>query len=174
MALLSCRWCASIVAAELQLGSDSGEYFSSLLSHLHNANGNADQFMALSLQAPFSPLGITKANLTKTATAYAEALDRHAVAYAKRTDDLVENSAQKLKQIDDRLANSNEELTKLEGRVAGVETTVQSQLSTFNSTFQASESTRATNFDTWFPTLTGAPVPASALGQGRCWPAPRP
>ena len=31
MALLSCRWCASIVAAELQLGSDSGEYFSSLL-----------------------------------------------------------------------------------------------------------------------------------------------
>jgi len=120
------------------------------LSHLHNANGNADQFMALSLQAPFSPLGITKANLTKTATAYAEALDRHAVAYAKRTDDLVENSAQKLKQIDDRLANSNEELTKLEGRVAGVETTVQSQLSTFNSTFQASESTRATNFDTWF------------------------
>ena len=35
MALLSCRWCASIVAAELHLGSDSGEYFSSLLAHLH-------------------------------------------------------------------------------------------------------------------------------------------
>lgn len=120
------------------------------LSHLHNANGNADQFMTLSLQAPFSGLGITKANLTKTATAYAEALDRHAVAYATRTDDLVETSTQKLKQIDERLVSSNEELTKLEGRVEGVETTVQGQLSTFNSTFQASENTRATNFDNWF------------------------
>ena len=71
------------------------------LGHLHNANGSADQFMALSSQAPFSALGVTKANLTKTATAYAEALDRHAVSYATRTDHLVEESANKLNQIDD-------------------------------------------------------------------------
>ena len=32
MVLLSCRWCALIVVARRQPGSDGGEYFSSLLS----------------------------------------------------------------------------------------------------------------------------------------------
>ena len=119
------------------------------VGHLQNANGSADQFMALSWQSPFTALGVTKTNLTKAATAYAEVLDRHAASYATRTDDLVQGSAQKLKQIEDRVVTSNDELTKLEGRVTNVETTVQSQLSTFNSTFQTSESARATIFDTW-------------------------
>ena len=57
MALLSCRWCASIVAAELQLGSDSGEYFSSLLRAvflLHNMQYALGGYLVLvHLKAPF-------------------------------------------------------------------------------------------------------------------------
>lgn len=45
---------------------------------------------------------------------------------------------------------ADEAVTKLDSRVDGVETTVQGQLSTFNSTFQGSENARAEKYDQWF------------------------
>jgi len=119
------------------------------VGHLLNANANADQFMALSLQSPFIALGTTKANLTKAATAYGDVINRHAEAYAARTDQLVAESEQKLKEVEGQAATATEEVTKLEARIASVEATVQGQLSSFNSTFQSSETARAASFDSW-------------------------
>lgn len=119
------------------------------VGHLLNANANADQFLALSLQSPFVALGTTKANLTRAATAYGETIDRHAETYAARSDQLVTDSAQKLKDVEDQAAEATEEVTKLEAKIVNVENTVQGQLSAFNSTFQSSEAARAATFDAW-------------------------
>lgn len=119
------------------------------IAHLQSANAQADQVLMLASRSPFTAFGPAKAHLTKAATAYAEAMDRHAAAYASRTDDLLADSTEKLKALEGRMKSADEGVTKLDGRIANVESTVQGQLSTFNSTFQTSESTRTATFDGW-------------------------
>ncbi len=118
-------------------------------AHLQNANLQADQFLMLACRSPLTAFGAAKAQLTRAATAYAETMERHAAAYASQTDDLLADSAEKLKALEGRMKSADDEMTKLDSRVDNVETTVQGQLSTFNSTFQTSESTRTATFDGW-------------------------
>ncbi|WP_460890981.1 hypothetical protein, partial [Ramlibacter alkalitolerans] len=135
---------AQQVVGELTAFGSNGQ-----IRHLQSANGHADQLLVIACQSPFAALGGAGSSVTGAAVAYAEAIDRHAVSYASRTDALVADSAKRLELVEGRIGASSEEIAKLDGRVATVETTVQAQLSTFNSTFQASESARAAAFDSW-------------------------
>ena len=133
--------------------SASGEvttYFSNKsIGHLHNANAQADLLVGVAIQSPFVAFGPTKAGLTKAAVQYADAMDRHAVSYANTIDRMLADAMGQVTALGADVTEANEEVTKLDDRLATVETTVHTQLSTFNSTFQASEAARTLGYDNW-------------------------
>ena len=119
------------------------------VAHLQSANNAADNLISQAAQLPLSISGSVKSNLTKAVTSYSEVFDRHAKSYVKLINELVSLSKSHLLEVDEQMEAAIEKIDKIESRADNVDAVVQSQLSSFNQTFQGSESSRASAFDLW-------------------------
>lgn len=122
------------------------------VAHLTAANVNADVMTPVLAQAAISPVGTTKAALTKAATAYQEILERHAVTYDQHMKALTAESEQRVAASNQRVEVANEGISKLDARIAAMEAQLPTQLSSYNTTFQASEAQRADKYERWSDT----------------------
>ncbi|MBV6799737.1 hypothetical protein [Xanthomonas euvesicatoria] len=119
------------------------------VGHLHNLNSNIDQLIVLSSQSPFQAFGHVKTNLTKAANLYAETMSGIAGSYASVVTDLKLGIEEQGKQLKLELNSSESALKLLQEKMASIDGSVQAQLSSFNTTFQASEITRTQSYETW-------------------------
>lgn len=119
------------------------------ISYLHQANNHFDSVISYASSTPFTAFGTAKASLTKAATAYAEAMEQHAERLKNKVDQLSKEVEGEYGGLDTRANTATDAISKLEVRVSSMEAQLPTQLNSFNTAFQASETARSQAFEAW-------------------------
>lgn len=117
------------------------------IGYLHTANTYADSLITIISQTPFVALGLQKGALLKAANAYSLTLDQHLSKVNEFIDTEIEVEKSKLTKLDTDILANVKELASLKEQLKVVEQTVQQQTATFNTQFQAGETSRNSAFE---------------------------
>lgn len=123
-------------------------YFSNYnVGHLRNANAHADGMLSVVAQNLFLPSGQT--GPVEAAATYQQTLEEYAKSYDRHIQALLSSATGRVDSLNSKAESTNEAMTKLDARITAMEAQLPTQLSGYNTAFQASEAQRAERFDSW-------------------------
>lgn len=117
------------------------------IGHLHNVNTYVDSIITLISQTPFMLSGQQKGNLSKAASAYAEALDLHLKKLSDSVEGEIESVKESVAESQTSITEQQNTLAALYDQIQTVSQTIQKQTAEFNTQFQTSEKSRADKFE---------------------------